>query len=123
VEVEVEVEGAPRPPEELPVPPPETKRISVEEVIEEYSHGRLGNAKALARSAEHMKLLSNLEKFEHHYAAGLEARAKGRHPEALRHLQECLRIDRALTKGPSSLTLRLQRQISSLKSKAPKSKR
>jgi hypothetical protein len=104
-------------PELVPVPPPVTKRISVAEVIEEYSQGRLSNAKTLARSAEHSKLLAKLDRFEHHYAAGVEARTNGKHQEALRHLQECLRLDREMTKGQSDWTLRLQRQVASLKSK------
>jgi hypothetical protein len=85
-----------------------------------FSQGRVSDARAMARSAGHADLLSTLDRFEENYSLGLEARAAGQRQVALRHLLECLAIDRELTKGRSNLTPRLQRQITSLRSKNSK---
>jgi hypothetical protein len=102
------------------VPPPPSNRESAEEIIEVFSQGRVSDARAMARSAGHADLLATLDNFEKNYSLGLEARAAGQRQVALRHLQECLAIDRKLTKGRSNLTQRLQRQIASLRSKKSK---
>jgi len=99
------------------VPPPPSSRESAEEIIEVFSQGRVSDAQAMARSAGHAELLETLDRFEKNYSLGLEARAAGQRQVALRHLLECLEIDRNLTKGRSNLTQRLQRQIASLRSK------
>lgn len=102
------------------VPRPPSNRESAEEIIEVFSQGRVSDARAMARSAGHAELLATLDSFEEHYSLGLEARAAGQRQVALRHLLECLAIDRKLTKGRSSLTQRLQRQIASLRSRNSK---
>lgn len=101
-------------------PPPPSSRESVEEIVEVFSQGRVSDARAMARSAGHAELLATLDSFEKNYSLGLEARAAGQRQVALRHLQECLAIDRNLTNGRSTLTQRLQRQIASLRSKNSK---
>ena len=102
------------------VPPPPSNRESAEEIIEVFSQGRVSDARAMARSAGHADLLATLDRFEENYSQGLEARAAGQRQVALRHLLECLAIDRKLTKGRSNLTQRLERQIASLRSKNSK---
>ena len=105
------------------VPPPPSNRESaeeIEEIIEVFSQGRVSDARAMARSAGHADLLATLDRFEENYSLGLEARAAGQRQVALRHLLECLAIDRKLTKGRSNLTQRLERQIASLRSKNSK---
>lgn len=102
------------------VPQPPSNRESPEEIIEAFSQGRVSDARAMARSAGHAELLATLDRFEENYNLGLEARAAGQRQVALRHLLECLAIDRNLTKGRSNLTPRLQRQIASLRSKNSK---
>jgi hypothetical protein len=94
-----------------------------DEVIQEYSAGRISNARALAQSGQHAELMADLDTFERHYSLGLEARSAGRRAEALEHLRECLTLDRKLTNGRSALTPRLQRQIASLRPKTSRSKR
>lgn len=110
--------AAPSPTPDAPRPP--ANRPSVEEIIEVFSQGRVSDARAMARSAGHADLLATLDRFETNYSLGLEARAAGQRQVALRHLLECLAIDRNLTKGRSTLTPRLQRQIASLRSKNSK---
>ena len=102
------------------VPPPPSNRASAEEIIEVFSQGRVSDAQAMARDAGDAELLATLDRFEKNYTLGLEARAAGQRQVALRHLLECLAIDRKLTKGRSNLTQRLQRQIASLRSKNSK---
>jgi len=102
------------------VPPPPSDRESVEEIIEVFSQGRVSDARAMARSAGHADLLAALDSFEKNYSLGLEARAAGQRQVALRHLLECLAIDRNLTKGRGDLSQRLQRQIANLRSKNSK---
>ena len=102
------------------VPPPPSNGESAEEIIEVFSQGRVSDARAMARDAGHAELLATLDRFEKNYSLGLEARAAGQRQVALRHLLECLAIDRKLTKGRSNLTQRLQRQIASLRSKNSK---
>lgn len=118
------VEASPAPaaaPSPTPdVPPPPSNRESAEEIIEVFSQGRVSDAQAMARSAGNADLLATLDRFESNYTLGLEARAAGQRQVALRHLLECLAIDRELTKGRSSLSQRLQRQIASLRSKNSK---
>lgn len=99
------------------VPPPEPRRDASEQIIDLFSEGKVSDARALARTAGNSELLATLDSFEKHYSQGLEARAEGRRQEALRHLMECLAIDRTLTRGRSEKTPRLQRQIASLRSK------
>jgi hypothetical protein len=102
------------------VPRPPSSRESAEEIIEVFSQGRVSDARAMARGAGHAELLATLDRFEENYSLGLEARAAGQRQVALRHLLECLAIDRDLTKGRSNLSQRLQRQIASLRSKNSK---
>jgi hypothetical protein len=101
-------------------PPPPSNQESVEEIIEVFSQGRVSDARAMARGAGNAELLATLDRFEENYSQGLEARAAGQRQVALRHLLECLAIDRELTKGRSNLTQRLQRQITGLRSKNSK---
>lgn len=102
------------------VPPPPSDPQSTKEIIEVFAQGRVSDARAMARSAGDAELLATLDRFEKNYSLGLEARAAGQRQEALRYLLECLAIDRELTKGRSSLSQRLQRQIASLRSKNSK---
>ena len=112
-------------PEAVPSPtadvaPPPSNKESAEEIIEVFAQGRVSDARAMARSAGDAELLATLDRFETNYSLGLEARAAGQREVALRHLLECLAIDRNLTKGRSALSQRLQRQIASLRSKNSK---
>jgi hypothetical protein len=114
----VQVSPGPAPTPDVPRPP--SKQESAEEIIEVFSQGRVSDARAMARSAGNAELLATLDRFEENYSQGLEARAAGQRQVALRHLLECLAIDRELTKGRSNVTQRLQRQITSLRSKNSK---
>jgi len=118
VEVSPEPAAVPSPAPDVPRPP--STRESAEEIIEVFSQGRVSDARAMARNAGHADLLATLDRFEENYSLGLEARAAGQRQVALRHLLECLAIDRKLTKGRSNLSQRLQRQIASLRSKNSK---
>lgn len=124
VEVSPGPAAVPSPTPDVPRPPsnlePAEEIISAEEIIEVFSQGRVSDARAMARGAGHADLLATLDSFEKNYSLGLEARAAGQRQVALRHLLECLAIDRNLTKGRSNLTPRLQRQIASLRSKNSK---